>query len=323
MTDRRYISLTGFDSRTGLNLIYRVHGLEQMEEYYNKIPKALKSFDVCIALLNCYVLDKRVEKAEDVMQKLRDMGYNRTFAYNVLMKLYSQVGSFEKVDMLVSEMGEKGIYGDNYTFTICLQAYAAASDCDKIDMIMKKIESDPMIVMDCHTLAAAATALVKVGSVDRALKMLHKLERLLKTSDKRSFWFDVLLSIYGQIGKKDELYRVWDLYKKEKIINKGYMKMINSLLMCDDIEGAEKIFEEWESRGLSYDFRVPNYLIDAYIKNGHLGNAESLLNQGLAKGGEPSFYTWYYLASGYIEHNKVGEAVEALKKASLVFPPTW
>ena len=42
------------------------------------------------------------------------------------------------------------------------------------------------------------------------------------------------------------------------------MSMVSSLLMLDDIEAAEMMFKEWE---LSYYFRVPNILINAYCRN--------------------------------------------------------
>lgn len=325
MTDKRYIPPASDDIATRLNLICKVHGLEQAENYFNNIPQQVKGFEVYNALLNCYMHVKSVQKAEGVMQKLRDLGYTRTpFSYNILMNLYYRIGKWEKLDTIMHEMEEKGIRFDIYTLTIRLSAYAAASDIDGIDKIVAIMESTPGIVLDCDTYAVATNGYLKVGSVDKALKMLIKLERLMSTSKRRNVAFDNLLGLYGETGKKDEVYRIWDLYKKEmKIFNKGYTNMISSLLKCDDIEGAEKVFEEWELRGLSYDFRIPNLLIGAYCKNGELGKAEVLLNRGISKGGNPVFDTWFYLAGVYIEYNQIPKAVEMLKNAISECNPNW
>jgi len=41
--------------------------------------------------------------------------------------------------------------------------------------------------------------------------------------------------------------------------------MLSSMVKLGDMQGDKKCVEEWEFDGLSYDIRVPNVLIDAYI----------------------------------------------------------
>ncbi|KAJ9690448.1 hypothetical protein PVL29_012876 [Vitis rotundifolia] len=78
MSDKRYIPLMPRDIALRMNLILKVHGLEQVENYFNNIHKNLKTYQVYIALLNCYALEKSVDKAEAIMQRLRDLGLVRT-----------------------------------------------------------------------------------------------------------------------------------------------------------------------------------------------------------------------------------------------------
>lgn len=325
MSDRRYIPLSSGDVAKRMNLILKVHGLEQVETYFNNIPVKLKNFVVYTALLNCYAHEKSVEKAELVMQKIRDMGFAKTpICYNILMNLYYKVGEYEKLDAIMLEMEEKGMYYDQYTLSIRLSAYAAISHIEGVNKTIEKMESDPQVVLDWNAYAIAADGYLKVGLLDKALAMVKKLEGQIANAKRSNIVFDLLLKLYAETRKKDELYRIWKLYKeKEKIYNKGYVCMISSLLAFDDIEAAEKIFEEWKSRKLSYDFRVPNLLINAYCRKGLLAKAESLVNKGMTKGGKPSADTWYYLASGYLEDNQISKAVEAIKKAVAVCPPGW
>ncbi|XP_017978346.1 PREDICTED: pentatricopeptide repeat-containing protein At2g20710, mitochondrial [Theobroma cacao] len=127
----------------------KVHGLEQVENFFSSISERLKGFQVHVALPNCYAHENSVEKAEVLMQKMREM----------------------------------------------------------------------------------------------------------------------------DIGEKDEIYRIWNRYKEMGIIyNKGYKTLISALLKLDQVEGAEKIFEEWHSKKLSYDTRIPKLLIDVYSQKGLLDN---------------------------------------------------
>lgn len=322
MTDKRYFPMNSSDAAIRMHLLFSVYGLKQVENYFDTIPANLKVV-AHVALLNCYVLAKSVDKAEAIMQKARDMGYaSRPVWYNMMMKLYYQLGNQEKVDGLINEMEEKGIPLDRYALNIRLSACAMASDPAGMEKIVSIMQSDSSIVLDWKTYAIVAQKYLRVGFVDKALEMLHKMESLMGETKRKDLAVIFILNLYAEMGKKEELYRIWNEYKQNnKVLNKVYMSMIRALLKFDDVEGAEKIFEEWESRGLSYDFRIPNFLIDAYCRNRLLEKAEALLERGISKGGDPNAMTWRHLAGGYIMRNQVSKAVEALKKAiSTYFP---
>lgn len=324
MTDKMYMPLAPGDVAARLNLILKVHGLKQVEIYFDNISKQLKGIQVYTALLNCYANEKSVEKAEMLMQKMRDIGYAKSsLCYNILMNLYKQMGYFDKLDALMVEMEKKGIPGNQFTYSIRLVAYAAASDIEGMDETMKRVETNPKIVLDWKFYSVAANEYLKVGLVEKATAMLKKLEAKIPGKNG-CFAFQFLLKMNAEIGDKDELYQIWNLYKKkEKIFNKGYICMISSLLKLDDLESAEKIFEEWKTRELSYDFRVPSLLVDAYSKRNLLEKAESLMTHAIAAGCVPPVDSWYSLAKGYLEDNQIPAAVQVIKKAIQVCPPEW
>ncbi|XP_024029124.1 pentatricopeptide repeat-containing protein At2g20710, mitochondrial [Morus notabilis] len=322
MSDKRYMHLSTKDVAARLDLISKVHGLDEAVNYFNDIPAALKIFEVYSTLLNCYANEKSVEKAEEIMQQMRDMWDHKTpICYNIMMNLYYHTEDYDKLDSLMSEMEEKGIPFDTYTFSIRMSAYVAISDVEGVNKIMEKVESYPGLVLDWNFYSVAASSHLNVGLVDKAVEMLKKLEDRLPTVNRKSFAFDALLKSYALIGNRDELYRIWDLYKKEKLFNKGYKSMICSLLRIDDVEGAAKIYEEWESRGLPFDFLIPDLMIDTYFRKGLLEKAEALVDKAIAKGDESSVELWYYLVIRSLEHNQISKAVEALKKAISVWSP--
>lgn len=324
MTDKRYIKLGRSDIAIRLDLIGKVHGLEQAENYFNYVPKHLRVLEVYGALLNCYAKAKAVEKAEALMQKMKDLGFNpTTLSYNVLLSLYYQTGNNQKFVELIKEIKENGIRFDKFTYSISLSACAAASDNQGIDKLLKEIESDPNIVLDWTVYSNVASAYTKVGILDKAMTALKKAEELV-THKRRSAAYNFILTQYAAAGKKDEVLRLWEIYKnKEKVFSRGYMCILTSLLKLDDIENAKLIFDEWQSQGLQYDIRIPNLLIGAYCRKGLMEKAENLVKTVIPSGGKPDAFTWYYLASGYLQNGESLKAVEAMKKALLVCSSRW
>nr|GMC88210.1 pentatricopeptide repeat-containing protein At2g20710, mitochondrial-like [Ipomoea batatas] len=116
MTDKRYIPMASLDVAARMNLIFKVHGMEQVEEYFGNVHQRFKHHVLLTALLNCYAQEKSLEKAESTMQKLRDMGWAKTpLPYNIMMNLYYTMGRWEKVDGIMKEMDENGLFHDRYT----------------------------------------------------------------------------------------------------------------------------------------------------------------------------------------------------------------
>ncbi|XP_010105079.2 pentatricopeptide repeat-containing protein At2g20710, mitochondrial [Morus notabilis] len=327
MTDKRFYPLTRLDFANRLDLIAKVLGTEQAENYFNNIPSGFRVAEVYIALLNCYGYNKQVEKAEAVMQQMKDMGLSRTpSAYNALLNLYYQSWNHEKMDFLMREMDEKGIRLNKFTYGIRLSAYAAESDVEGINKVLARMESDPEIVLDWLVYSVAANGFTKAGLADEALAALKKSEALLSSAKKWSTAFECLLTQYAAIGKKQEVLRLWELYKmKQQVYNGGYISIITSLLKLGDIESAEKIFEEWGSRQSKskYDIRIPNFLIGACCRKGLLEKAEALVAQVKVEGGKPNVKTWSHLTTGYCVRKQTHKAVESIKEEISVAEPWW
>ncbi|CAK9177596.1 unnamed protein product [Ilex paraguariensis] len=323
MSDIEYLDISAGDVAVQLDLISKVHGLEQAEVYFDNIPNTLRVFQVYGALLNSYAEAKSLEKAEIIMQKMRELGYARTLSYNVMLNLYSEMGKHDKIDFLMQEMEEKGITCDKYTFNIRLNAYAANSDIEGMEKLLRKMEADPFVIMDWNAYVVAANGFLKAGVAEKALAVLKKAEQLIKVKTRRSA-YEILLTLYASMGKKDKVYHIWNLHKKiGKFYNISYLCMISSLVKLDDLEGAEKVLEEWEAKKKYFDLRVPNLLISAYCKKGLLGKAESIVNRLTECGKEPDASTWSRMALGYQRHNQMEKAVETMKKSILASHPGW
>nr|XP_043621667.1 pentatricopeptide repeat-containing protein At2g20710, mitochondrial-like [Erigeron canadensis] len=319
MADKRYIPPTKGDIMSRLHLIYKVYGLGKAEEFYNNISQKFKCYGVDTTLLNIYSLEKSADKAEALMQKLRETGCLKTpLPFTIMLNLYYNFRNWERMDELTNEMEKMGLYRDKFAFTPQLCAYAANGNIQGFNKTLEIIEADPRVEMDCSRYLMVADALSKAGLAEKCFELLKKVEKMaIKTTKGRYNTLNSVLRLYADIGEKDEVHRIWKILGNDKIYNTGYRNMISSLLKFDDFEGAERIFKEWEAKDLSCDIRIPNIMIDVYAKLGNLEKAEYFLNCGIAKGGSPSFYTWYRLMIGYFEDDQIPKGVEALKNATL------
>ncbi|CAN6561844.1 unnamed protein product [Malus baccata var. baccata] len=277
-----------------------------------------------------YARAKLVEKAEDIMQKMRELGFARTsLSYNNLLNLYYQTGNTDKFNVLMSEMKEKGIVHDKFTYCIQISAYAAASDLEGIDKVMAEWESDPKVLMDWDSYSNVAISYKKAGNVEKALAMLERSEKLMSSSKRKRGAYEYLMTQYAALGQKDRVMRLWEQYKKHmKIYNRGYISIMTSVLKIGDIESAEKIYDEWESSNLSFDICIPNFLIGAYTRKGLVDKAlvdkaESIVNRVIQKGEKPDARSWHYLARGYLDHDQFEKTVELTRKALSVEGSRW
>ncbi|CAN1144316.1 Pentatricopeptide repeat-containing protein At2g20710, mitochondrial [Linum perenne] len=329
MTDKRYFDLISRDAAIRLDLIAIVHGIKAAASYFETIPQQLKGINVYGSLLSCYCRVNYVEKAEAILQEMRDLGIDKTILnYNILLSLYHRIGDKKKFENVVKEIDDMGISYDVVTYNILISAFGASSDTDGMEMTLIKLESDPDVTPDWGTYTAVATSYRKAGLFDKAVKMLEKAEGLIRKKKKDVNAYYYIITSYAAMGKKDEVLGVWNRLKKMKnggkVQNKGYLDVINSLSKLGDFENAEKIFSEWESKGLSYDPRIPNILVGAYAKVGRLEEAEAVVEKVRLKGVEPHANSWLSLAVGYLEHCKDAlKAVDAMKRGVMGSKSGW
>ncbi|OVA00590.1 Pentatricopeptide repeat [Macleaya cordata] len=328
MSDRRYIELSPSDVAIRLDLIFKVHGLENAEKYFHSIAKPLKAAQSYGALLYCYVKEKSVDKAHALVEEMKKLGFATTsFAYNMLVNLYSQTGQNEKIEILMQEMKSNGIPRDKFTLLNRLNAYAVKSDIGGMEKILNQMEEAPDISIDWNAYAIMANGYMKVGLTEKGLEMLKKVEEMT-INRKTNMVLDFLLTLYARTGNKEELYRIWNLYKSAgRVQNTSYSSMITCLAKLDDIEGAEKIFQEFESSCTRFDFRVLNRLLVAYCKKCLFDKAESIVRKNVEEsvksGKAPYASTWNILAIGYLEDKQMPKAVEMAKNALLVGRRNW
>ncbi|KAH6817772.1 hypothetical protein C2S51_001375 [Perilla frutescens var. frutescens] len=306
-----------------LDLISKVHGLKQAENFFNSLGESLRVFPVYSALLNCYAADaKSLEKTEATFEKLRKWNVPSILPYNTMMTLYSQMGMHEKLDSLMQEVESKGIDYNAVTYNIRLNAYAD-SDLEGMEKLLMKMEADPMASADYYSYAIAAKGYIRAGALEKASSALKKAEHLIKVN-QRGFAYGGLISLYTSMHKREDVYRLWSVVQNYGKVHYGsYVYVLTALEKLDDLEGAKKIVEELVEQKESFDIRIPNLIIGAYCKKGDVEEGELILKRLVEKGKEPCGTTWGHMALGYYNSGRVEKAIEMTKKALPGNFPFW
>ncbi|KAK9749154.1 hypothetical protein RND81_02G105800 [Saponaria officinalis] len=317
--------LSSSDTAIQLDLVAKVSGIASAEDYFTRVPDTLKDKRIYGALLNAYVGAKLRDKAETLMEQMRNIGYAIfPLPYNVMMTLYMKLNEFDEVDRLVSEMKGKHVPLDLYTYNIWLSACGSRGSVEAMEQVFEQMDANPTVVPNWTTFSTMATMYHKMGRLEKAEECLRNLETRITGRDKMPYHY--LISLYGSLGNRDEVYRVWNVYKSAfpSIPNWGYHSVISALVRSGDIDGAEKLYEEWLPVKTSYDPRVGNLLMSWYVKVEPFEKLKRFFDRMIETGGTPNATSWEILGEGHMKEGRISEAFACFKEAlSLESARNW
>lgn len=280
-----------------LDLIAKVRGVASAEKYFAGLPDTKKNQDTYSALLNCYIKEKNIEKSEATMERLKYLGFAKyTLTYNQMMTLYMKAQQFEKVPLVIQEMKKNGISLNKYSYNIWVNCCATFLDIDQVEEVLNEMECDDNIDPHWTFYSTLANIYLKAKVLDKVESALKELENKMKRKDRAAY--DHLISLYGGLRNKDEVYRIWQSFELAfpRMTNNSYYCFLSSLVRIGDIEGAENFLKRWESQKSFDDIRVYNVLLGAYIREGWLQKAKVLSRHMVENGFQPNIYTRKILA---------------------------
>lgn len=315
MEGRDKAQMSSADHAIRLELTIKVHSLREAEEYFENLPSTVSQKAACLPLLHSYVKEKSTEKAEALMQKMNRLGLIVSpHPFNEMMKLYIATSQHKKVLSVILQMKQNQIPRNVLSYNLWMNACAELSGVRSAEEVYKEMVRDRSVVVGWSSLSTLANIYQKSGQVKKAFLALREAENKLSACNRLGYLF--LLTIYASLNDKDEVLRLWKASKgvKGRITCANYMCILTCLVKLGDIKEAENIFLEWESQHRTYDIRVSNILLGAYMRNGLTKKAESLLTRLLDRGGCPNYKTWEILMEGWVKHNEMDKALDAMRR---------
>ncbi|KAH7519014.1 hypothetical protein ACOSP7_010233 [Xanthoceras sorbifolium] len=315
MEKQNCFRMSAADHAIRLELIIKVHGLTEAEEYFTCIPNSASQKAASLPLLHGYVIERAVDKAETFMRKLSGLGLIVScHPCNEIMKLYMETSQYNKVLLVIQQMKQNKIPRNVLSYNLWMNACAEISGVTSVEMVYKEMQNDINVEVGWSSLSTLANVYIKEGLINKALLVIKCAEKKLSTCNRLGYFF--LMTLYTSLNNKKGVFRLWEASKAVggRITCANYMCVISCLVKLGDLVEAKRILLEWESHCLNYDIRVSNILLGAYMRNGLIKEAESLHLHTLERGGCPNYKTWEILMEGWVKSGNMNKAIDAMKK---------
>ncbi|VFQ69642.1 unnamed protein product [Cuscuta campestris] len=235
------------------NLIRNVRGCYAAERYVRNLPKPARNGKTYAKLLYCYVRENGGDIGRSPLlhlQKMKELDFALSpRPFNEIMRICAR--DPEVVLEVLAELKKSNISPDNDSYRICISSFGKKHDLDRMERIMREMETQPHIVMDWCTYAVVAKFYERECLVDKATGALEKARVILQKKDTRRKGPNYLLAT-------------------------DYENVISTLVKLDELDEAIKFFREWEVLGYWWkveDTSIPYTIIEEYIKIGKLREA--------------------------------------------------
>ncbi|XP_038705158.1 pentatricopeptide repeat-containing protein At1g60770-like [Tripterygium wilfordii] len=316
----RGMNKTVSDQAIHLDLVAKAQGIDAAESYFIDLPETSKNHLTYGALFNCYCKELMTEKAEALMEKMKELNLGLTsMHYNSLMTLYTKIDQPEKIPAIIQEMRSEYVMPDSYTYNVWMRALAAVNDISGVEQVIEEMKRDGRVVGE---FAADWTTYSNLASIYADASLFEKAENALKELEKKNAHQDLsvyqfLITLYGCTGNLLEVYRIWRSLRLafRKTSNISYLNMIQALVNLKDLPGAEKCFREWESGCSTYDIRIANVLIGAYAQKGFLEKAEEMKERARRRGAKSNAKTWELFLDYHLKDGNFKLAVDCIANA--------
>ncbi|KAG4200594.1 hypothetical protein ERO13_A05G222200v2 [Gossypium hirsutum] len=306
---------------TKVKLLIKVGNLTAAEEHFNRLPNTASQKAACLPLLNGYVKERDIGKAEAFMSKLASMGMTLCpHLYNEMMKLYIATSQFEKVPLVIKEMNRNKIPKNVLSYNLWMDASARSSGVAKAEAVYAEMLSDERVCMGWSTLSTLANIYTKAGLVQKAETALKTAET--KLSANNSFGYIFLMTQYALLKKKTEVLRLWQT-----------SKLIGAYVKNGWMEKAESLHRHTLEKGGCPNYKTWEILMEGWVKSQNMVKAVTAMKKAFALlkycHWRPPHYTLVTIAEYFEKHGNSDDAnnffrdVQRLGLASSEIYKSW
>lgn len=294
-----------------LEFTTKLHGISQGEKLFTNVPFEFQN-ELLYNNLVIACLDKGViQLSLAYMKKMRELGHRIShLVFNRLVILHSSPGRKKLIPKILTQMKADKVVPHVSTYNILMKIEANEHDIDGLVKVygeMQKMEVEPNEVSYC----ILATAHVIARLYTTAETYIEAVEKSI--TGKNWSTLDVLLILYGYLGKEKELEWTWDVVKKlHHVRSKSYMLAIESFGRIGVVSRAEELWLEMKlTKGLKSTEQF-NSMISVYCRRGLIKKAAELFREMDSCGCKHNAITFRHLALGCLRAELLEEAVKTL-----------
>ncbi|OVA16375.1 Pentatricopeptide repeat [Macleaya cordata] len=294
-----------------LEFTTKLHGVPQGETLFSRIPPEFQN-DLLYNNLVMACLDKgKIRLPLAYMKKMRELGHPISpLVFNRLIILHSSPGRRKAIPRILTQMKADKVSPHVSTYNILLKIEADQHNIEGLAKVfgeMKRVNIEPNEITYC--ILATAHAVASLYAVSEAY--VEAIEKS-KTGNNWST-LDVLLILYGYLGKKKELERIWSVVKElPHVMYKSYVLAIEAFGRIGKVNRAEELWIEMRSTKQLKSSEQFNSIISVYCRHGFIDKASELFKEMEGNGCTPNAITYRHLALGCLKAGLVEEALKTL-----------
>ncbi|GJN06328.1 hypothetical protein PR202_ga24048 [Eleusine coracana subsp. coracana] len=295
-----------------LDLVAKVSGLHSAEQYIEKIPSSHRGEIVYRTLLANCVAEANVRKAEQIFNKIKDLGLPITiFTYNQLLLLYKRVDKKKIADVLAM-MENDNLKPSLFTYKLLVDTKGAFKDIEGMEKVVESMQGEG-IKPDYMLQATIARHYIFNGHHEKAEALLESMEGDNIKENRNAC--KVLLPLYAFLGKKDEVERIWEMCGDNTRVDE-VLSAIEAFGRLGDVGKAERIFEDMSKKWKRPGSKIYNALLRVYANKNLFEKGKELAKQMKKNGARMGIPTLDALVKLHIDAGEVEKGDIILHKFS-------
>ncbi|CAA6657342.1 unnamed protein product [Spirodela intermedia] len=311
MRERPY-KLKELDYAFLLEFTIKLHGISSGEGLFARIPTEHQN-ELLYNNLVMACLDKGLVRLPlAYMKRMRELALPISpYIYNRLIILHSSPDRRKMVPKILIQMKADGVPMHTSTFNILLKLEADEHNIEGLSKVfadMKKSEAVP------NEITYGILAMAHVAA--RLYVAAEAYVEAIEDAKSGSNWstLDVLLILYGCLGREKELERTWRAVQElPHVRSQSFCLAIEAFGRVCRVDRSEELWREMRSTRDSKSTRRFNSMISVYCRSGLLGRASKLLKEMVLTGCDPNAITFRHLALGCLKAGRRKEAMRALE----------
>lgn len=311
MEEHKKLDMVERDYASRVDLIAKVRGLQKAEHYIEKIPKSFRGELVYRTLLANCVSTTNAKKAEEVFNKMKDLGFPiTTFACNQLLLLYKRVDKKKIADVLLL-MEKENVKPSLFTYGLLIDTKGQSNDITGMEQIVETMKAEG-IEPNLQVQSILVRHYVFGGLKEKAEAILKEMEG---GNLKENRWVcRVLLPPYAALGKADDVERIWKVCESNPRLPE-FVAAIEAYGKLKKVEEAEAIFNKMSKTFKRLSSKHYSALLKVYADHKMLIKGKDLVKQMSDSGCRIGPLTWDALVKLYVEAGEVEKADKILQKA--------